>query len=146
MDKNKNRAALKAGIWYTISAIAVRAINIITTPIFTRMMNTGDYGLAQTFTSWSTLLMVFCSLNLIYSIGRAKLDFPGELDKYVGSMQMLALTASVIVSGLMLLFINPVSKFMEMNNNLVILLCIHLLFYPTIPLWQNKFKYQYKYK
>ena len=146
MEKNKNNTALKAGIWYTISAIAVKAINIITTPIFTRMMTTGDYGLAQTFTSWSSLLMVFCSLNLIYSIGRAKLDFPGQLDKYVGSMQVLALTASVTVSGLMLLFINPVAKFMEMNNTLVMLLCVHLLFYPTIPLWQNKFKYQYKYK
>ena len=146
MDSKKNNSALKAGIWYTISAIAVKAINIITTPIFTRMMTTSDYGLAQTFNSWSSLLMIFCSLNLVYSIGRAKLDFPGQLDKYVGAMQMLALSASGVIGLLMLIFIKPVSVFMEMNTNLVLLLIVYILVYPVIPLWSSKFKYQYRYK
>ncbi len=146
MSEKKNNRALKAGIWYTISAIAVKAINIITTPIFTRMMNTADYGLAQTFNSWSSLLMIFCSLNLVYSIGRAKLDFPGKLDKYVGSMQMLALSASSIIALLMLVFIKPVAVFMEMNTNLVLILIVYILAYPVIPLWSSKFKYQYRYK
>ena len=88
LSKNDNKA-LKAGIWYTISSVTVKAITILTTPIFTRMMTTSDYGLATTFTSWYSLLMIFCSLNLTYSIGRAKLDFPGKLDEYVGSMPVL---------------------------------------------------------
>lgn len=146
MNTTKKNTALKAGIWYTISAIAVKAINIITTPIFTRMMNTADYGLAQTFNSWSSLLMIFCSLNLVYSIGRAKLDFPGQLDKYVGAMQMLALSASSVIGILMLIFIKPVAVFMEMNTNLIIILVVYILAYPVIPLWSSKFKYQYRYK
>lgn len=43
--------ALKAGVWYVISSIMVKAISIITTPIFTRMLSTSEYGTVSTFTS-----------------------------------------------------------------------------------------------
>ena len=79
----------KARLWYVISSIMVKAISIITTPIFTRMLSTSEYGTVSTFTSWSGLLLTFFTLNLTYSIGRAKLDYPDKLDDYVGSMQLL---------------------------------------------------------
>lgn len=145
-NENNNSKALKAGLWYTMSSVTVKAINIITTPIFTRMMTSDDYGIAQTFTSWYTLLTIFCSLNLTYSIGRAKLDFKGQLEKYVGSMQLLALSATLIIDTIMIVFIVPVSDFMELNPTLVVILAIYLLFAPIISLTQNKFKYQYRYK
>ena len=81
MTKNTESVALKAGAWYVISSISVKAVSIITTPIFTRLMTTKEYGYVATFTTWYSLLSVFCTLNLSYSIGRAKLDFPDKLDK-----------------------------------------------------------------
>ena len=89
--------ALKAGVWYVISSIMVKAISIITTPIFTRMLSTSEYGTVSTFTSWSGLLLTFFTLNLTYSIGRAKLDYPDKLDDYVGSMQLLSLLVSSVI-------------------------------------------------
>lgn len=146
MEGNKNSKALKAGIWYTISTIVVKAINILTTPIFTRMMTTDDYGMASTFSSWYTLLMIFCSLNLTYSVGRAKLDFPNKLDEYIGSMQILALICTSFIGTLMLIFRNPLAGFMELNANLVIILVIYLIFAPAVTFTRTKFRYSYKYK
>lgn len=142
----KKNNAFKAGIWYTISSITVKAITIITTPIFTRMMTTDDYGIATTFTSWYTLLMIFCSLNLTYSIGRAKLDFPGKLNKYVGSMQLLSVIVTAGLCAIASLFIEPLAKFMELNESLVLILMLYLLFAPAISFTQSKFRYQYRYK
>ena len=88
--KDRGGKALKSGIWYTVSSISVRAVLIITTPLFTRLMTTEDYGISATFTTWFTLLNVICSLNLWYAIGRAKIDFPGKLEEFVGAIQLLA--------------------------------------------------------
>ena len=38
---------LKSGIWYTVSSIAIRAVAIITSPIYTAMLTTDDYGRAN---------------------------------------------------------------------------------------------------
>lgn len=145
-EQKKKNNVLKAGIWYTISSIVVKAITILTTPIFTRMMSTSDYGLSSTFSAWYTLLMIFCSLNLTYSIGRAKLDFPDKLDEYVGSMQVLSFIATLALGAIGIIFINPLACAMDLNNNLLILLVIYLIFAPTVSFTQSKFRYQYKYK
>ena len=138
--------ALKAGVWYVISSIMVKAISIITTPIFTRMLSTSEYGTVSTFTSWSGLLLTFFTLNLTYSIGRAKLDYPDKLDDYVGSMQLLSLLVSSVICVIMLAFLKPVSTFMELSESATILLILYLLFTPAINFKQNTFRYRYQYK
>lgn len=146
VENSKEKKALKAGAWYTVSSIVVKAITILTTPIFTRMMTTGDYGMSSNFSSWYTLLMIFCSLNLTYSIGRAKLDFKDQLDDYVGSMQLLALFTTCIIGTIGIVFRKYLAPAMELNSNLMILLVVYLLFAPGISFTQSKFRYQYRYK
>ncbi len=142
----RGKKALKSGVWYTISSISVKAILIISTPIFTRMMSTADYGLSATFTTWFTLLNVICSLNLWYSIGRAKLDFPGKLEEFVGSAQLLAFSFAFISEAISLFFFDSVCKALDLNGSLLIALYVYLLFYPAVQLTQSKLKYLYNYK
>lgn len=145
VDELGNKA-LKAGVWYTISNIATKAIMVISTPIFTRMMTKHDYGVTATFTSWYSLFVTFCTLNLNYSIGRAKIDYPTKLNEYVGTMQMISIGASLIFAITGLLFLRPVENFLDLPKSLVILLAVYLIAAPTITLYQSKFKYQYRYK
>lgn len=144
--ENRGKQALKSGVWYTISSISVKAILIITTPLFTRLMTTSEYGVSSTFTTWFTVLNVICSLNLWYSVGRAKLDFPGKLEEYVASAQLLALIFCSILSGGAILLLDRVTNWLEMDKALVIALIVYLLAYPSVQLTQSKFKYQYNYK
>ena len=141
-----NSKALKAGAWYVVSSIIVKAIAVISTPIFTRLMSTEEYGTSATFVSWYSLLLTFCTLNLTYSIGRAKLDYPDSIDKYIGSMQLLSgiVTASIIL--LASFFIKPLAALLELNIPLTVLLMLYLLFTPAINFVQNGYRYRYKYK
>lgn len=144
--KDQKKNALKAGIWYTISNISTKAVLIITTPIYTRLMTTADYGIASTFNSWYTLLLVVCSLNLTYSIGRAKIDFPNKLDEYIGSMYSLSFLFTLVVSGIVLIFLSPLSIAMELNKPLLVILLIYLLAAPAVTFKQAHFRYQYRFK
>ncbi len=144
--QDKGRLALKAGFWYVVSSVLVKAMSTITTPIFTRLLSTEEYGTVQTFGSWDNLLITFFSLNLTYSIGRAKLDFEGELDKYIGSMQLLGTLFSFLLSSIVIIFISPFSSIFELTKFQSILLVSYMLFQNAITLNQNGFRYRYQYK
>lgn len=145
-EVHTNKKAFKAGVWYTISNIMIKAISIITVPIYTRMLSTSEYGLVSIFNSWYVLLLIICSLDLDLSIGRAKQDFHGKLSEYIGSMQVLSALFSIILFSIVFIFIEPISNFMELNKILIILLAIYLFFSVTISLVQAQYRYEYKYK
>ena len=138
--------ALKAGVWYVVSSVMVKAISIITTPLFTRMLSTSEYGTVQTFTSWHGLLLPFFTLNLTYSIGRAKLDFPGRLDEYIGSMQTLATLWSALLTLIALACLEPVAALLDLTRFQTVLLLAYLLFQIAILMQQNGYRYTYQYK
>lgn len=145
-SKNNNGIALKASVWYVISSVLVKGISVITTPIFTRLMTTEEYGVAATFSSWYALLLTFCTMNLAYSIGRAKLDYPDKLDEYIGSMQILSALITLVISIVAFIFIEPLSDFLGLPVIGVILLIVYLFFSPTINFYQNGYRYRYRYK
>lgn len=144
--ENIGKKALKSGLWYTISNIITKCIAVFTTPIFTRILTKQDYGTASTFISWYSIISIFCTVSLTYSIGRAKLDFPGKLKEYIGSMQILSAIITSVIIVLNLLFIKPISSFMELSVPLVIVLLVYLFFTPALQFAQSGFRYEYKYK
>lgn len=145
-QSDRGQKAIKSGVWYTVSSISVKAILIITTPIFTRLMTTSEFGVSANFTTWFTLLNVICSLNLWYSIGRAKIDFPGKMDEFVGSVQLLAFMFAFVLEFIACFFMKQVCAALDLDKALVIALFVYLLVYPCVQLTQSKMKYTYNYK
>lgn len=145
-DNDNSNVALKSGVWYVISSIIVKSVAIISTPIFTRLMTVSDFGTISNFISWFSILSTFTTLNLGYSIGRAKLDFCGELNEYIGSMQILSAIFTGSLTCFCLVFLNYISCLLTLNKHLTILLLLYLLFSPIIGFVQNGYRYEYKYK
>ena len=143
---NDSSQALKAGGWYVISSIVVKSVAFISIPIFTRLMTTDEFGVVATFISWCGILSTFASLNLSYSIGRAKLDFSGNLNTYVGSMQTFSLLFTGLLSCVGLIFIHETSVLLNMRIPFIVPLLLYLLFTPIINFVQNQYRYEYKYK
>ncbi len=137
---------VKAGVLYTVSSILTRSIGIITTPIYTRVLTASEYGIAATFISLYLLLSMFTSLNLIYSVGRAKLDFPDDFDNFNGSIQLLSALWTVSLSIVVLVLIKPIAAFFGLEPKIIILLMIYLFFSPALVFFQTKLRYTYKYK
>lgn len=144
-DTTLKGKALKSGVWYSVSNILLRAVSILTAPIFTRLLTTSDYGKVSNFSSWQNILLVFCGLCLSYSIGRAKIDFENNFEDYISSIQGLSSFFSLIILLLYLPFSRHISAFMELDNSIVISLLVYMIFYPSIEYMQTKLRFQYRY-
>lgn len=145
-EKENQSVALKAGVWYVISSIMVKMVSVITTPIFTRLLSTDEYGTVSTFTSWYSLFLVIYSIELSRSIGRAKIDYPDKLDDYIGAQQLLSLIISVALSVIIFLFLKPFSDLFALPEIGTVFLLLYLIAAPTINFVQSGYRYKYKYK
>lgn len=143
---SNNNKVLKAGAWYTISSITLKAVSIITAPIFTRLLTPTDYGMFNNFFSWQTILACFFGLCLNYSIGRAKIDFKEDFDGYLASIQTLSSGVGLVFLFLALPFLDTLSSFMELDKGLLISLLIMLIVSPSIDFLQSKYRFEYRYK
>lgn len=143
---NNSSKALKAGVWYTASNFLLKAVSVITAPIFTRLLTPADYGLFNNFFSWQNILACVFGLCLNYSIGRAKIDYKNDFDKFISSIQTLSAFTGLALLLVALPFLNTLSAFMEMDKGLLVSLLVLLIFSPSIDYLQSKFRFEYRYK
>ena len=146
MSDNSMKNAFKAGIWYTVSTLLVKSISIISTPLYTRLMSTSDYGISATFNTWYALLSIICSLNVGYSVGRAKVDFKGKFEKYIGALQVICATVTMALFGLIFILFEPFQSIIGLNRKSVIWLFLYVLFGTIVSINQGKYRFRYQYK
>lgn len=142
----QSKRVLRSGIWYTVSSIAIRAVAIITSPIYTNMLSTADYGIANTFNSWIEIFNIITCLCVVYSIGRAKLDFGEKFDEYLSCLQGLSSSFAAIVLIAALLLREQISVWIRYEVPLVIVLFVYLVFSPSVEYALQKFRYEYRYR
>lgn len=146
MEKTKNISAITIAIWYTISNILVKGLNVISTPIFTRLLSTSEYGEFSNFTSWEGILFVFISFQLHATVPRAKYDFPEKMDTYLSSITLvsniIALTLYIIVELNRTFF----ESFFSMNIFYIRILFVLLFFSPAFSFLQIKHRIYNHYK
>ena len=68
---------VKASLWFLICSFLQKGISTVTTPIFTRIMNTTEYGQYNVFNSWLSIASIFVSLSLtggVYAQGLVKFE------------------------------------------------------------------------
>ena len=102
-NKNLNKTAVKAGIWYTICNIALKGCAFLTLPIFTYMMSTKDFGIYNAYIAYEVIIAAVIGLGFYGTIKTAKLDFKEQFNEYVSSI--------LIISVILLLFMLALTNF-----------------------------------
>lgn len=141
--------AMKAAFWFIFASMIQKALSFITVPIFTRVMETEQYGIYSTYLSWSAIIAVFLTLNLdsgAYSnvIGKSKT----EKEKNEMTVSFLSLCFCITTMALIatIIFIKPISSFMELSSSLIILMFFGIYSMPVANYWLFKQRFDYKYK
>ena len=96
---------VKASMWFFVCAFLQKGISFITTPIFTRLLSTSEYGQYNVYTSWMSVLIVIVTLNLycgVYSRGLVK--FEDERSSFTSALQGLTITLVLIWTAIYLIF------------------------------------------
>ena len=83
---------MRASLWFLVSAFFQRGISVITTPIFTRLMTTDEYGEFSIFYSWYGIITIFVTLNLYFGVYvRGLVKYEDEREIFSSSMEGLTL-------------------------------------------------------
>ena len=84
---------VKASLWFMLCMFLQRGISTITTPIFTRILTTDEYGQFSVFNSWMGIVTVFVTLSIFHGVFTSGLvRFENDRDTFASSMQGLLLT------------------------------------------------------
>lgn len=146
MEEKQNNQVIKSGIWYIITNIMIRAVGIVTSPIYTRLLAPEEKVMADNFNTYIGIFTTVTCLCLIYSVGRAKLDFPDTFDSYLSAIQTLSSGFGVVVLCIAMTQIHLLSKIMMYQKAEIFLMFFYLIIYPSIDYMQYKYRFEYKYK
>ncbi len=96
-------------------------IAFLTVPIFTRILNTNDYGIINTYASWVGVTSLILGLALHMAVRSAFVDFEEQIEDFMSSISLLSIFSTIISAGIIFLVI----KFIEIDIQVhLVLLCI----------------------
>ena len=84
-------AAKKASLALIFAKFCQKGISMISTPIFTRIMDTEQYGIITNFTSWQSIILIVATLNLSQGVfNNGMLEFKNDRNRFTLSSLVLA--------------------------------------------------------
>ena len=143
---NENAKALKSGFWYLIANFAVKAMALITTPIFTRLLTKEQFGDYSNWFSWTSIAVIVVTMSVESSLISAKFDYRNRINQYGLSLIGLVLLSTaiwtVVINSFAVFFSNIIGlKILYMN-----IMLLYCFFFAVINIFQISERYQYGYK
>jgi O-antigen/teichoic acid export membrane protein len=138
---------VKASFWYLVCSVFQKGLSLITTPIFTRILTTSEYGTINIYTSWEAIIIIFATLYLnqgVYNNGMV--NFREERDQYNLTMQTVTSILTVCIFGIYMIGKNFWNDILGLNTEIVILMFIDIFFTAAMSFWSIRNRYEYKYK
>lgn len=147
--KMRNASTIvKATIVFGISSFAVNGINYLTTPIFTRLMSTSEFGVVGVYNTWLQIIIIFASLTLVYPgvLNVGLYEHSDNRWKYLSSIAGVITCSTGVLFILYLVFGHWISILTGMSESLLLLMVITCLTLSAQTLWLTKQRYEYNYK
>lgn len=138
---------VRASFWFLICAFLQKGISMITTPIFTRLLTTTEYGQYNVFNSWLGIITIFVSLSLaggVYIQGLVK--FEKDRDVFASSIQGLTFTLAVFWAVIYLLFHNFWNQLFNLTTVQMLAMLIMIWTTDVFCLWSNDQRVDFKYR
>lgn len=137
----------KCAFWFTICGFLQKGISFITTPIFTRLLSTSQYGVVSVYNSWVSLLSIFCTLNLFSGgFNNGMLDYENTRDRYLSSIQGLITVITLFWVGVYMIGQEYLNQLFGMDIVLVFVMFVEIIFSAALSLWSARQRYEFHYR
>lgn len=138
---------VKAAFWFTVCSIINKCIQIITVPIFARILSTEEYGQYSIFISWQSILLIISSLNIHSNVfNNGMIKYKDEQKHFLSSMQGLTTVVTIIMLAVFLLFYDGVVAYVGLPGPIIALLLVEIMLTSGYELWAAKQRFDFKYK
>ena len=139
--------AKKATIWFVICSFIQRGITVLTTPIFTRLLSTEEYGQYSVFSSWLELLTVLVTLRLYHGIYMRNLvKYPERRDSYSSSLIWLTTILVGIWFVVYITFHHFFNSLLALSTPIMICMFSIILTSSAFSFWSSRQRVDFKYR
>ncbi len=137
---------LKAGVGYTVANILIKGISFLTLPIFSRVLNTHDFGIYNVFIAYDAILYCVIGFALHSSVRSANWEFPGKIDDYVSSISLIYVANMAVLILFASIFGSQLSALMGLDAVVIVCLVIHSFGSALVTLYNARVSLQYSYR
>lgn len=138
---------VKATVSFLICSFLQKGISIITTPIFTRLLSTTEYGQYNVFNSWLGIITIFVTLNLsagVYTQGLVK--YESERNIFSSSLQGLSTFLVIIWTVVYVLFCDFWNSLFSLTTVQMLAMLVMIWTTSVFNFWASEQRVLYKYK
>ena len=138
--------AIKAGLGYTAGNILIRGLSFLALPIFSRLMDTDQFGIYNGFIAIDSILYVITGLALHSSVKSAHYTFRGETDKYVSSLSIIYLFTFTIFNFIVMLYGEKIGVLLGLPIPALYMLILYSSGSALLTLYNYRISLDYSYK
>ena len=138
---------VRASFWFLICSFLQKGISMVTTPIFTRIMSTSDYGQYGVFNSWFGIITIIVSLNMyagVHSQGIVK--FSEEKNEFTSSLQGFTTSLITFWTIIYLLFQDFWNNLFSLTTIQMLSMLLMILLTSVFNFWANLHRVTYSYR
>lgn len=137
----------KAMIWYTFSNVLIKSVALLSTPVFTRLMTTSEFGKFTIFQSWLSILVIITSLNMFQGgYTKGLIAFEDDNDGFTSASLGLVITVTFFWIIIYFCDYDFWDKIFELSPLLMFFMGLNLLLMPVLEFWSARLRFEYKYK
>ena len=146
-EYKKTPQQVRASLWFVICGFLQKAISLLTTPVFSRLLSTSEYGVFNVYISWQNIIMIFASLNLASGVYlRGLIKYQEDEEEFTNSLQSLYLVNFIIVFTIYLTLSSFWNRLFELPTSYICLIFGDILFQTAFHFWsaRQRVKFQYR--
>lgn len=123
---SKEKSLSRVVILNMLGSFFLQGISFFTTPIYTRLLTTYDYGKISIYTAWLSIVSLFMGLRCYGSIANARIKYDkSQIDSYFSSIITLAFLSFFFILLFCSVFKSYIARLLGIDDGLLILLVIH---------------------
>lgn len=145
-NKDLNKRAFTAGIFFIVSQFLVRGLSFLVTPIYTRLLTTEQYGIVKIYESWLLIFVPIVTLGLYRSVEVAKYDYKKNFNNYVSSTVILGAVLCIVFAVICIVFRKWVCDFLDFTPWMLGIMLLYLFAEFSIMCYQRREKQEMRFK
>ena len=139
--KPQNRVAF----FNILSVILLNGISLLTAPLFSRILGTGGFGVLKIYNVWASVAAILFTLQTQGTLVNARVEYPEDRQRqYQSATMALSLLTFLGCSGLVLVFLKPISALLKLEPMLIGFLLLQAFGTYCVNFLSTKYTYEFK--
>lgn len=128
-----------------LATVIIRAVNLISIPIFSRLLSTSEYGRVDVFMTYVNIFMIVLGLDFHGTVGKGRLDYGKDADAYESSSILFTTCFTVFVYFIINILYNIFPNLLGVERNIANLIFLYSYAMFVVNYKAAEYNFYYKY-